>query len=123
MPLIKIMNLSSSICRYYYDKNIMTKVHGKRYAYKFDFPGLMAACQSQNQASSAATDSYKYQQQATELGELYQSSIQGSSTSSPVPTTLFPTPPTYWTTSAGFPSIYNLHHTTPTTRYSPFSGT
>lgn len=25
----------------------MTKVHGKRYAYKFDFHGLMMACQSQ----------------------------------------------------------------------------
>jgi hypothetical protein len=36
-------------CRYYYDKNIMTKVHGKRYAYKFDFHGLMAACQAQSQ--------------------------------------------------------------------------
>lgn len=34
-------------CRYYYDKNIMTKVHGKRYAYKFDFHGLMMACQTQ----------------------------------------------------------------------------
>lgn len=27
----------------------MTKVHGKRYAYKFDFHGLMAACHSQAQ--------------------------------------------------------------------------
>ena len=43
-------------CRYYYDKNIMTKVHGKRYAYKFDFQGLAAATQP------AATDpAYKYQ--------------------------------------------------------------
>lgn len=25
----------------------MTKVHGKRYAYKFDFHGLMLACQAQ----------------------------------------------------------------------------
>lgn len=25
----------------------MTKVHGKRYAYKFDFHGLMMACQTQ----------------------------------------------------------------------------
>lgn len=33
--------------RYYYDKNIMTKVHGKRYAYKFDFHVLRMACQSQ----------------------------------------------------------------------------
>ncbi|XP_011310389.1 DNA-binding protein D-ETS-6-like [Fopius arisanus] len=37
----------SRALRYYYDKNIMTKVHGKRYAYKFDFHGLMLACQAQ----------------------------------------------------------------------------
>ncbi|XP_011881678.1 PREDICTED: DNA-binding protein D-ETS-6-like isoform X2 [Vollenhovia emeryi] len=37
----------SRALRYYYDKNIMTKVHGKRYAYKFDFHGLRMACQSQ----------------------------------------------------------------------------
>lgn len=36
----------SRALRYYYDKNIMTKVHGKRYAYKFDFQGLAQACQS-----------------------------------------------------------------------------
>ena len=30
----------SRALRYYYDKNIMSKVHGKRYAYKFDFIGL-----------------------------------------------------------------------------------
>jgi hypothetical protein len=33
----------SRALRYYYDKNIMTKVHGKRYAYKFDFTGLAQA--------------------------------------------------------------------------------
>lgn len=31
--------------RYYYDKNIMSKVHGKRYAYKFNFHGLAQAIQ------------------------------------------------------------------------------
>ncbi|CAI4229402.1 unnamed protein product [Auanema sp. JU1783] len=36
----------SRALRYYYDKNIMTKVHGKRYAYKFDFQGLAQACQN-----------------------------------------------------------------------------
>lgn len=41
--------------RYYYDKNIMTKVHGKRYAYKFDFHGLMAACQQQAQGGDPTT--------------------------------------------------------------------
>uniref|UniRef100_A0A8C2TML2 ETS domain-containing protein n=1 Tax=Coturnix japonica TaxID=93934 RepID=A0A8C2TML2_COTJA len=35
----------SRALRYYYDKNIMTKVHGKRYAYKFDFHGLAQVCQ------------------------------------------------------------------------------
>lgn len=49
----------SRALRYYYDKNIMTKVHGKRYAYKFDFAGLAAACQPSN---SNDTSSYsKYQ--------------------------------------------------------------
>ncbi|CAM9772276.1 unnamed protein product, partial [Lampetra fluviatilis] len=35
----------SRALRYYYDKNIMTKVHGKRYAYKFDFHGITQALQ------------------------------------------------------------------------------
>ncbi|KAG0716449.1 DNA-binding protein D-ETS-6 [Chionoecetes opilio] len=30
----------SRALRYYYDRNLMTKVHGKRYAYKFDFRNL-----------------------------------------------------------------------------------
>ncbi|XP_055599633.1 ETS domain-containing transcription factor ets-5-like [Uranotaenia lowii] len=45
----------SRALRYYYDKNIMTKVHGKRYAYKFDFHGLMAACQAQAQLNEPGT--------------------------------------------------------------------
>lgn len=79
--------------RYYYDKNIMTKVHGefdafksnrkcywqkfhhlflgKRYAYKFDFAGLAAATQPQ------ATDaSYKYQ------SDLFMSPYHGAKLSS-----------------------------------------
>ncbi|KAK9499340.1 hypothetical protein O3M35_002392 [Rhynocoris fuscipes] len=47
----------SRALRYYYDKNIMTKVHGKRYAYKFDFQGLAAA----TQPSAADPTAYKYQ--------------------------------------------------------------
>uniref|UniRef100_A0AC35U3V9 ETS domain-containing protein n=1 Tax=Rhabditophanes sp. KR3021 TaxID=114890 RepID=A0AC35U3V9_9BILA len=37
----------SRALRYYYDKNIMCKVHGKRYAYKFDFQGITQALQPQ----------------------------------------------------------------------------
>jgi friend leukemia integration 1 transcription factor len=54
--------------RYYYDKNIMTKVHGKRYAYKFDFQGLAAA----TQPATSDPSSYKYQ------SELFMSSYHHS---------------------------------------------
>ncbi|XP_051767429.1 transcriptional regulator ERG isoform X3 [Ctenopharyngodon idella] len=46
----------SRALRYYYDKNIMTKVHGKRYAYKFDFHGIAQALQPHPPDSSM----YKY---------------------------------------------------------------
>ncbi|XP_058041753.1 transcriptional regulator ERG isoform X2 [Ahaetulla prasina] len=46
----------SRALRYYYDKNIMTKVHGKRYAYKFDFHGIAQALQPHPPESSI----YKY---------------------------------------------------------------
>ncbi|KAK1155220.1 hypothetical protein AOXY_G27628, partial [Acipenser oxyrinchus oxyrinchus] len=47
----------SRALRYYYDKNIMTKVHGKRYAYKFDFQGISQAHQSHNNDQNV----FKYQ--------------------------------------------------------------
>ncbi|MFH4974167.1 hypothetical protein AB6A40_000876 [Gnathostoma spinigerum] len=43
----------SRALRYYYDKNIMCKVHGKRYAYKFDFQGIAQALQPQTSSSSS----------------------------------------------------------------------
>ncbi|XP_027017397.1 Friend leukemia integration 1 transcription factor isoform X3 [Tachysurus fulvidraco] len=46
----------SRALRYYYDKNIMTKVHGKRYAYKFDFHGIAQAMQPHPTESTM----YKY---------------------------------------------------------------
>uniref|UniRef100_A0A5K3EQZ0 ETS domain-containing protein n=1 Tax=Mesocestoides corti TaxID=53468 RepID=A0A5K3EQZ0_MESCO len=45
----------SRALRYYYDKNIMSKVHGKRYAYKFDFTGLAQAMQPSACDPSAAS--------------------------------------------------------------------
>ncbi|KAJ8913418.1 hypothetical protein NQ315_017161 [Exocentrus adspersus] len=105
----------SRALRYYYDKNIMSKVHGKRYAYKFDFHGLMAACQAQAQGQGAGGDLgmpppyHKYQPHQSELGAaLYPTT---HSTSSRIPgmlsgttqhsqTGLFP-PPGYWPYSPG----------------------
>nr|XP_039248059.1 transcriptional regulator Erg-like [Styela clava] len=47
----------SRALRYYYDKNIMSKTHGKRYAYKFNFPGLAQAIQA---TSSSEKYGYSY---------------------------------------------------------------
>lgn len=63
--LMPTFRSSLGYVRYYYDKNIMTKVHGKRYAYKFDFHGLMAACQQQAQGGDPTNSlmsavNYKY---------------------------------------------------------------
>ncbi|WKY17322.1 hypothetical protein Q1695_001712 [Nippostrongylus brasiliensis] len=60
----------SRALRYYYDKNIMTKVHGKRYAYKFDFQGLAQACQNSMNSSgdiSTAVQSFTPYQNITKL--------------------------------------------------------
>ncbi|GCC47727.1 hypothetical protein chiPu_0031880, partial [Chiloscyllium punctatum] len=99
----------SRALRYYYDKNIMTKVHGKRYAYKFDFQGIAQAHQPHPPESSI----YKYQaelpymptyhthQQKMNFVPSHPSPIPGSSTSfftsanpywSTAPTTMYPSP-------------------------------
>lgn len=77
----------------------MTKVHGKRYAYKFDFHGLMAACQAQAQGGdstgmiTAAANYSKYH--VHESHPIYNPALPSTSK---VPTTvappLFSTP--YW---------------------------
>ncbi|KAK5642616.1 hypothetical protein RI129_008783 [Pyrocoelia pectoralis] len=86
----------SRALRYYYDKNIMTKVHGKRYAYKFDFQGLAAA----TQPATSDPSSYKYQ------SELFMSSYHHSaklggfmSPHAGIPNStasIFPSPGSYW---------------------------
>ncbi|XP_036342436.1 DNA-binding protein D-ETS-6-like [Rhagoletis pomonella] len=56
-----VRTASGLMCnKYYYDKNMMTKVHGKRYAYKFDFRGLMAACQAQVQGCDGTISMWSY---------------------------------------------------------------
>ncbi|KAK8729897.1 hypothetical protein OTU49_008378 [Cherax quadricarinatus] len=86
----------SRALRYYYDKNIMTKVHGKRYAYKFDFQGLAAA----TQPAGADPTAYKYQ------SDLFMSSYHPTtklnfmSTHTGIPSSaasIFPSPTSYWT--------------------------
>uniref|UniRef100_A0A8R1XWF5 ETS domain-containing protein n=1 Tax=Onchocerca volvulus TaxID=6282 RepID=A0A8R1XWF5_ONCVO len=58
----------SRALRYYYDKNIMTKVHGKRYAYRFDFNVLAQSCQSNCNGelmSAVATSAQQYRPSLT----------------------------------------------------------
>lgn len=43
----------SRALRYYYDRNLMTKVHGKRYAYRFDFRALEQLQQTQQSDSQS----------------------------------------------------------------------
>ncbi|XP_021111906.1 transcriptional regulator ERG isoform X5 [Heterocephalus glaber] len=57
----------SRALRYYYDKNIMTKVHGKRYAYKFDFHGIAQALQPHPPESSL----YKYPSDLPYMGSYH----------------------------------------------------
>ncbi|KAK2169473.1 hypothetical protein NP493_1189g00001 [Ridgeia piscesae] len=96
----------SRALRYYYDKNIMTKVHGKRYAYRYDFAGLAQAMQP----TPADPTAYKYQ------SELFVSpyhhrapKINLMSAHAQMPTTtsaLFSSPSPYWTSPAPAPSLY-----------------
>ncbi|XP_014247496.1 DNA-binding protein D-ETS-6-like [Cimex lectularius] len=91
----------SRALRYYYDKNIMTKVHGKRYAYKFDFHGLMAACQAQAQSSGGNPRDF-----STDLSGLYQTASSSLLPSPPpAPAAILQPPPSYWA-STGLSSIY-----------------
>lgn len=88
----------------------MSKVHGKRYAYKFDFHGLMAACQAQAQGQGDVMPGYhKYQPHQSELGAALYPTGPGGNPRIPsiLPggaqhsqPSLF-SPPTYWPYSPG----------------------
>lgn len=65
----------SRALRYYYDKNIMTKVHGKRYAYKFDFHGLAQLNQPSSVAAAATAAASMVDNQAAAVAYKYQSDL------------------------------------------------
>jgi len=101
----------SRALRYYYDKNIMTKVHGKRYAYKFDFVGLAQAMQP---IPNVATDSYaKYQSDLFGYHNHHHhhhhrqtkfNLMTGHPTLNPPSSSLFGSPGSYWSKQAS--SVY-----------------
>lgn len=98
----------SRALRYYYDKNIMTKVHGKRYAYKFDFVGLTQAMTP----STPDTTAYRYQHDMFGMSGYSTPRLNYLPPHAPMPTTTagFLTPPApYWTTSTNniFPNTLN----------------
>ncbi|KAJ8302623.1 hypothetical protein KUTeg_019019 [Tegillarca granosa] len=100
----------SRALRYYYDKNIMTKVHGKRYAYKFDFAGLAQAMQP------AASDpaAYKYQQDFYFSSYHHNQKLNFMNAHAPIPSSngLFGTHSGYWSSATTnlYPNIPNHHH-------------
>lgn len=88
----------------------MTKVHGKRYAYKFDFQGLAAA----TQPAAADPAAYKYQSELFMSGyghaKLNLMPPPAASVSVSVPGGLFQSASSYWSTSPGA-NLYAGHHT------------
>lgn len=107
----------SRALRYYYDKNIMTKVHGKRYAYKFDFAGLAQAMQP----TTADPAAYKYHQQDFFMSGYHHSpKLNYLNAHAPMQTSassLFANPSSYWSGASAniYPNIPNhpmSHHPT-----------
>ncbi|XP_035873332.1 transcriptional regulator ERG isoform X4 [Phyllostomus discolor] len=93
----------SRALRYYYDKNIMTKVHGKRYAYKFDFHGIAQALQPHPPESAL----YKYPSDLPYMGS-YHAHPQKMNFVAPHPPALpvtsssfFAAPNPYWNSPTG----------------------
>ncbi|KAE8289149.1 Retroviral integration site protein Fli-1-like protein [Larimichthys crocea] len=88
----------SRALRYYYDKNIMTKVHGKRYAYKFDFQGISQA--HQNHAADGGIVKYQTEMSYVQPYHSHQPKMNfmgGHPAPMPVsPGNFFGPPSTYW---------------------------
>ncbi|XP_008119148.1 retroviral integration site protein Fli-1 homolog isoform X2 [Anolis carolinensis] len=106
----------SRALRYYYDKSIMTKVHGKRYAYKFDFQGINQA--QQGQPGEPALYKYhhtdlpylpSYHQQKVGFSLSHTNQMPTSSTG------FFGAPSPYWNSSSG-----NIYQSPTMPRQSPY---
>ncbi|KAI4889444.1 hypothetical protein NFI96_021263, partial [Prochilodus magdalenae] len=93
----------SRALRYYYDKNIMTKVHGKRYAYKFDFQGISQTHQSHPTEGSVL----KYQPEMPFVQGYHSHQPKVNfigAHSAPMPVTsgnFYGPPSTYWNSATG----------------------
>lgn len=89
----------------------MSKVHGKRYAYKFDFHGLMAACHSNSQSDPTNLMSSNYHTRllmTTNDFPTYANTSASNSSNSSIPSTNSPSGGTSFRplqTSASMPSI------------------
>lgn len=105
----------SRALRYYYDKNIMTKVHGKRYAYKFDFHVL-----TQHPTQSSFPDpssAYKYQTDILlpNYTPKLNFAVNAHHSAVPPPTSnIFQTPTSYWSSPGS-----NIYTSIPTTHPLP----
>ncbi|XP_042143040.1 DNA-binding protein D-ETS-3 [Ixodes scapularis] len=105
----------SRALRYYYDKNIMTKVHGKRYAYRFDFQGLAQATQPPSAAAAAAAAAdpaaYKYHHHQSSASDLFGYHTSPKLNFPSTTGSLFPSPSPYWTSPN---NLYaSSHHSMP----------
>ncbi|XDV40724.1 hypothetical protein PO909_009746 [Leuciscus waleckii] len=93
----------SRALRYYYDKNIMTKVHGKRYAYKFDFQGISQS--HQNHPPEGGVLKYQAEVPYVQSYHSHQPKMNFMGThSTPMPVSpgnFFGPPTTYWNSATG----------------------
>jgi friend leukemia integration 1 transcription factor len=101
----------SRALRYYYDKNIMTKVHGKRYAYKFDFAGLAQAMQPSTTTDPTAIAKYQsdifmsgYHNAHAHANHYNFMNMKAHVSMQSSTSGFFPTPSSYWSNGA------NIYH-------------
>ncbi|XP_062862462.1 protein FEV [Trichomycterus rosablanca] len=106
----------SRALRYYYDKNIMSKVHGKRYAYRFDFRGLAQACQPSSSSTASSSTSSSSEALYTLHTNFASIPFSGISKLNLVAPGVSPAGFPYWTGSG--PALYPSHSLQPPGHFS-----